>query len=231
MVSTLSRALWREIRRRPAQFLSVALVIALGVGMFNASFDAYLNLTRSYEQLYRETGFAHVTAIGGPTGAVLAAGADMSELQASSSRIVADVPFQPRDGHTLIGRVVGMPASGHAPVNDIRITEGGTLDAAVPDGVVVEQHMAAHFGLHVGGTFADLRAGGLARGRGPGRGRLAGVPVASEESPGDPRPAGRFRRRLRERCVRRVPGQGRSTNGGALPASRRRFDCGRRIRA
>ncbi len=153
MVSTLSRALWREIRRRPAQFLSVAVVIALGVGMFNASFDAYLNLTGSYEQLYRETGFAHVTAIGGPTDAVLAAGADMPELQASTSRLVADVPFQPRDGHTLIGRVVGMPTSGHAPVDDILITEGDTLDAAVPDGVVVEQHMAAHFGLHPGGSF------------------------------------------------------------------------------
>ena len=41
-MSILSRALWREIRRRPAQFLSVAVVIALGVGMFNASFDAFL---------------------------------------------------------------------------------------------------------------------------------------------------------------------------------------------
>ena len=71
MVSILSRALWREIRRRPAQFFSVALVIALGVGMFNASFDAFLNLTGSYEELYRETRLAHVTAIGGPTEQVL----------------------------------------------------------------------------------------------------------------------------------------------------------------
>ncbi len=112
VVSTLSRALWREIRRRPAQFLSVAVVIALGVGMFNASFDAYLNLTDSYKQLYRETSFAHVTAIGGPSAAVLAAGSDMPGLQASATRTVADVPFQPRPGHTLIGRVVGMPAIG-----------------------------------------------------------------------------------------------------------------------
>ena len=154
MVSILSRALWREIRRRPAQFFSVALVIALGVGMFNASFDAYLNLTGSYEQLYRETGFAHVTAIGGSADEVLAAGDEMPELRVSTSRTVADVPFLPREGHTMIGRAVGMPAAGHSPVNNIRITEGRTLDPAVPNGVVVEQHMAAHFDFGIGDTFS-----------------------------------------------------------------------------
>lgn len=154
MVSILSRSLWREIRGRPTQSLSVALVIALGVGMFNASFDAYLNLTRSYEHLYRETGFAHVTAIGGPAADVLAAGDAMPGLQASLARTVADVPFRPREDHTMMGRVVGLPASGHAAVNDIRITEGRTLDPAVPNGVVVEQHMAAHFDLGVGDTLS-----------------------------------------------------------------------------
>ncbi len=153
-MSILSRALWREIRRRPAQFLSVAVVIALGVGMFNASFDAYLNLTGSYEHMYRETGFAHVTAVGGPADEIRAAGDQVDEVRSSTTRTVADVPFRPREGHTMIGRVVGMPVSGHAPVNDIVITEGGTLDPAVPDGVVVEQHMAGHFDLGVGDTLS-----------------------------------------------------------------------------
>ena len=120
-MSILSRALWREIRRRPAQFFSVALVIALGVGIFNASFDAFLNLTGSYEHMYRETRLAHVTAIGGPTDAVLAAGEQMPELAASTSRTVANVPFLPREGHTMLGRAVGMPASGHATVNDVLV--------------------------------------------------------------------------------------------------------------
>ena len=160
MVSILSRALWREIRRRPAQFLSVALVIALGVGMFNASFDAFLNLTGSYEQLYRETSFAHVTAIGGRSEQVLRAGDEMPELRVATTRTVADVPFLPREDHTMLGRVVGLPASGHATVNDIRITEGSTLDPAVPAGVVVEQHMAAHFELAPGDTFSISTADG-----------------------------------------------------------------------
>ncbi len=152
MVSILSRALWRELRRRPAQFLSVSLVIALGVGLFTASFDAFLNLGESYEHMYSETRLAHVTAIGGPTKKILAAGKEMPDLVASTTRTVADVPFRPSEGHTLIGRVVGMPPSGHAAVDDIQITEGGTLDPGVPNGVVVEQHMATHFDLALGDT-------------------------------------------------------------------------------
>ena len=160
MVSLLSRALWREVRRRPTQFLSVAVVIALGVGLFAASFDAYLNLTSSYRQLYERTAFAHVTAIGGPTEAVRAAGKEMPGLQASRTRLVADVPFRPEPGHTLIGRVVGMPADGRATVDDIVITTGSTLDPAVPNGVVVEQHMADHFALGPGDTFDISTASG-----------------------------------------------------------------------
>ena len=45
------------------------------------------------------------------------------------------------------------PRRGHAAVNDIEIIEGGTLDPAVPRGIVVEQHMAAHFDFEVGDTF------------------------------------------------------------------------------
>ena len=149
-MSILSRALWREIRRRPAQFLSVALVIALGVGMFNASFDAFLNLTGSYEELYRQTSFAHVTAVGGSSDEVLAAADEMPVLRASATRTVADVPFLVGEDHTMLGRIVGMPPSGSASVNDILITEGTTLDPAIPFGVVVEQHMASHFGLEPG---------------------------------------------------------------------------------
>ncbi len=77
----------------------------------------------------------------------------MPELEASRARTVADVPFRPREGHTLIGRAVGLPATGHAPVNDVVITQGTTLDPSVPAGVVVEQHMAAHFALEPGDSL------------------------------------------------------------------------------
>jgi putative ABC transport system permease protein len=145
--------LWRELRRRPAQFISVALVIALGVALFTASFDAFLNLTGSYEHLYRQARLAHVTAIGGDRAAVLEAGREMPGLAATATRTVADVPLRPREGHTLLGRVVGMPPDGEATVNAIQIIDGTGLDARRPTGVVVEQHMAAHFDYRPGDTL------------------------------------------------------------------------------
>jgi putative ABC transport system permease protein len=153
VVSILSTALWRELRRRPAQFISVAVVIALGVALFTASFDAFLNLSGSYEHLYRETRLAHVTAIGGSPEAVLEAGQEMPALVATATRTVADVPLRPEEGHTLLGRVVGMPPDGSAEVNAIQVIEGTGLDPAVPSGVVVEQHMAAHFDYRPGDTL------------------------------------------------------------------------------
>ncbi|MEX1336599.1 MAG: FtsX-like permease family protein, partial [Candidatus Limnocylindrales bacterium] len=114
----------------------------------------------SYEALYRQTSFAHVTAVGGPAAEVLAAGAEMPQLEASTTRTVADVPFLVGEDHSLLGRVVGMPAAGRATVNDIRLTDGRGLDPAVPDGVVVEQHMAAHFGLTPGDDLSISTPGG-----------------------------------------------------------------------
>ena len=159
-MSVLSRALWRDLRGRPTQFLSVGLVIALGAALFTASFDAFLNLSQSYEAMYRDTRMAHVVAIGGPTEQVRAAEAEMPGLVAVTSRTVADVPFRPRPDHSMIGRVVGMPETGHAAVNDILVTRGTSLVASEPDGVVVEQHMADHFGYAIGDTFSIATADG-----------------------------------------------------------------------
>lgn len=152
-MSILTRSLWRDIWRRPGQVISVGIVIALGVALFASSFDAFLNLTASYEHVYREQRLAHVTAIGGPTAEIAAAGSAVPGVAAVATRTVADVPLEPRDGHTLLGRVVGMPPDGQAAVNGLIILEGASLDPARPDAVLVERHMADHFGIAPGATI------------------------------------------------------------------------------
>jgi putative ABC transport system permease protein len=154
VVSTLSRALWRDIKRRPGQIISVGVVIALGVALFGASLDAFLNLTASYEHMYDTTRLAHVTAIGGPTDEVLAAGEGRPGVEHTATRTVADVPLRPREGHTLLGRVVGMPPDGHPAVNDLYVVEGEGLDPARPGAVLAERHMADHFGIEPGDSVS-----------------------------------------------------------------------------
>jgi putative ABC transport system permease protein len=127
----------------------VGITLFLGIALFGASYDAYLNLQASYQALYEQTRFADVTITGGDLGAVAAAatrsGATVQE------RTQADVPMKIGDA-SLLGRVVGMPAGTQPAVDRVLVQEGTGLSASSPDGVLVEQHAASHFHLAPGDT-------------------------------------------------------------------------------
>jgi len=155
-VRLLRRSMLREVRARWGPFLAVIVTVVLGVALFGASYDAFLNLTASYEQLYAETHFADVTAVGGDPASVAAAAATVPDVQATSTRSVADVPIKVGD-QQLLGRAIGLPDDGSpAPVNDVLVLDGTRLDPSVPNGVLVEQHMANNFHLVPGDTIQIL---------------------------------------------------------------------------
>jgi putative ABC transport system permease protein len=159
-VRLLRRSMLREIRARRGPFLAVVTTVTLGVALFGASYDAFLNLTASYEQLYTETHFAAVTAVGGDSKTVAAAAGAVPGVEAVSTRSVADTPIRVGD-HQLVGRAIGLPADGSpAAVNDVLVLDGTRLDPAVPDGVLVEKHMADHFGLKPGDSIEILGSSG-----------------------------------------------------------------------
>ncbi len=150
----------REIRARRGPFLAVVVTVVLGVALFGASYDAFLNLTASYEQLYSENHFAGVTAVAGDSTAVAAAAAAVPGVEATSTRSVADTPIRVND-HQLVGRVIGLPADGSpAPVNDVLLLDGSRLDATAPDGVLVEKHMADNFHLKPGDSIEIVGSSG-----------------------------------------------------------------------
>lgn len=156
----LRRSMLREVRVRRGPFLAVIVTVVLGVALFGASYDAFLNLTASYEQLYAETHFADVTAVGGDQASVAAAARSVPEVQDTSTRSVADVPIRIGD-HQLLGRAIGLPGDGSAaPVNDVLVLKGTRLDPSMPDGVLVEQHLANHFQLAPGDTIQVLEGTG-----------------------------------------------------------------------
>jgi len=154
-VRLLRRSLQRDLGSRRAQFGAVGVTILLGVALFGASFDAFQNLTSSYQRLYHDLGFADLTVGGGSQEAIAARLAGAPGVAAVTSRTVADVPVAVGE-HRFLGRVVGMPSSGDPPVNRVRVLRGTGLDPARPDGVLVEQHMAGHFRLEPGGVIEAL---------------------------------------------------------------------------
>lgn len=158
----LRRSLRRDVAARGTRFATIAVTMLLGVALFGASYDAFQNLTSSYERLYEELGFADLTVVGGDPDTVAARLASDPAVAATATRTVADVPISVGD-HRFVGRVVGMPTDREPDVGRVRVLRGGGLDATRPDGVLAEQHLAAAFGLEPGDEVEVLGRDGWRR--------------------------------------------------------------------
>ena len=136
------------------------VTVVLGVLLFAASFDAFRNLTASYQKTYDDLGFADLTVSGGNQEQFSTRARSTDGVESVEQRTQADVPMQVSraDGseHTLVGRIVGMPATGQPSVNGVDVLSGSYLDPADPTGVLVEKHMSDHFELEVGDTLTVL---------------------------------------------------------------------------
>ncbi|GAA0580550.1 FtsX-like permease family protein [Actinomadura livida] len=153
-MSTLNVKLRRDLRRRPAQLVSVVVLVMLGVALFGASYDAYKNLDAGYQDLFTEYRFADLTLAGGDTAAIAREARAAPGVAAAAVRTVADVPMRTPDGGTLVGRVVGLPAGTQPPVNRVRVLDGRYLDPAAPTGVLADRHLADDAGLRPGAAVA-----------------------------------------------------------------------------
>jgi len=149
----------RDMRLRRGQFAAVIVTVSLGLALFALSYDAYANLKASYQRVFDITHFADFTAGGGDTVAILSAGRALPGVSSASVRRVADVPVKV-EGHKLVGRLVGLPAGGQPPIDGVMVLQGSYLAQSQPGGVLVEKHMAQHFGLRPGASLEVLGASG-----------------------------------------------------------------------
>ena len=141
------------MRARLGQFAAVTVIIFIGVALFALSYDAYRNLVASYDRVFVVTRFADFTVSGGDVESIVAAGRALSGVDVVAERRVADVPIRVGD-HKLLGRLVGLPPGEQPPINGVMVLEGDYLSFDQLDGVLVEKHMAEHFGLQSGGGLA-----------------------------------------------------------------------------
>lgn len=139
----------RDLRRRLPQFAAIAVTVMVGVVLFISSYEAYQNLSASYDRTYARLRFADVTATGGNPRQVAAAARHTSGVSAVSSRTQGDLPLR-IGGDKLLGRVVGLPAGAQPSVDRVAVTSGHYLDPGDPTGVLVESHAAKTFKLSPG---------------------------------------------------------------------------------
>lgn len=160
-MKTMRTKLRRDLRRQSGQFGAIVLTIFLGVTLFGASYDAYRNLDASYQQAYEDFRLANLTVSGGRTERIASEAKSSPGVEFVTTRIEADLPLQV--GETkLLGRVIGMPASGQPSVNQVQIEEGRYLEPGRPNGVLVEQHMADNFDLAPGDSLNAVGPAGKA---------------------------------------------------------------------
>lgn len=152
-MSALNTKLRRDLARQKAPFLAVALTILLGVGLFAVSYDAYLNLTASYDGVFERLSTADHWISGGDTGAIAEDSYDVAGVAAVDTRVRADVALRV-GGDELVGRVVSTGDDLTPAVNRVGVLEG---DAG---GVMAEQHLYDHFGLSPGETVEVLGPSG-----------------------------------------------------------------------
>ncbi len=154
MVSILDRKVRRDLKARRSQFLAVVVTIILGIALFGGSYDAYLNLTESYDQLFVRLNTADMTITGGESNAIANDAAATPGVETVSRRSVAEVPVRIDGHHKMLARLVGLPVSGQPETDQVAVLSGAYLDG--PSSVLVEQHMADHFALATGDSIEVL---------------------------------------------------------------------------
>jgi putative ABC transport system permease protein len=158
-VSMLRRALLRDLRARRAQFVAVWATIVLGVALFGASYDAFQNLTASYQKMYTDLAFADLTVSGGPADRIAADGAALPGVAATAVRSVGEGLIRVGD-RAQLGRIVGLPPDGNPAVDRVLVLRGRNISPSSPDEVLVEQHLATARGLEPGSTMEVMTSAG-----------------------------------------------------------------------
>src|SRR5680860_731545 len=131
-MGVLSRKLRRDLWERKGQLGAVIITIFLGVVLFGASYDAFLDLQASYQSLYDTLRFADFTIETQNPEQLARSGGELDGVAASTIRPVAEIPLRVAGEHKLLGRLVGLPAGEQPAVNQVMVLEGRYLNAEAP---------------------------------------------------------------------------------------------------
>lgn len=156
----MSRILLRKVRRdlwrqRP-QFLAAAVVMGIGVAVFVGATDAYANLKQSFARVYATQLLPDVVISGPGVFGLNEAARTLPGHPSVELRQQSDVSIR-INGRTLFGRALGVPVATQPAVSKLALRSG-----ALPSrgSVLVDEHLAAHYGLHPGNTVELLGPSG-----------------------------------------------------------------------
>ncbi len=158
---TLRRKLRRDIKRTWTLFAALVVAVALGLGMYAAMNNSYLNLQESYDYAFSQEGFPDLFVTIPEAQAYADAVRTTSGVEHVRTRVQADLPMTARKGgesFAMVGRVIGYPQNGTPDVASVTPLSGATNPR--PGHALVEEHFADEFGLKTGDTVKLTTATG-----------------------------------------------------------------------
>lgn len=161
----LFKKLWRTMGLYKAQFISMILMIVLGIGVFVGFNMEWVSIQENTSDLFAETGFADYRIVS-ETGFTARqqediAAVDGVERAARFLSVTADV--EERSGDTL-----SLAVTQDARVSGPYLVEGAAYDAASPDGIWLAQQYADANDVRLGDTltlvYKNIRLTGTVKG-------------------------------------------------------------------
>lgn len=124
-MSVLTKKLLRTIWTTKGQFLAVTAVVMVGICVYISMSTVYLNMSRSLEQFYQETNFAHyyfhvVRAPQQITRQIEA----VPGVTRATGRIQKDVPVLKEDNQRATARLISYPLPMEQEINQLHLMTG-----------------------------------------------------------------------------------------------------------
>jgi len=172
VVKALDRKLLRDLWRLRSQVLTIALVVASGVGGFIGSLSAHTSLALLRDDFYESARFAHVFApVRRAPRALAARLRDLPGVVDLDMSILAPTTITlPGVPELMTGEIVSLPRRADAGMNRVVLERGRWVEPDDRDGVLVSRSFARARGLAPGdrltllmnGRREDVRIRGIA---------------------------------------------------------------------
>jgi putative ABC transport system permease protein len=160
-VRALDRKLLRDLWRLRSQVITIALVVASGVGGYVGSLSAHASLAGMRDRYYESARFAHVFAPvrRAPRELLGRLRALPGVLDLDMSIVAATTISVPGNVEVMTGQVVSLPARADAGMNRVVLERGRWVEPDDARGVLVSKSFARARGIEPGDELTVLMNG------------------------------------------------------------------------
>lgn len=158
VVSRLNLKLLRDITSSPLMFGGIVFLLMVGIGLFTASYDLFLNLESSYAYSYHRLNLADFTIpVQSAPKEIIFSLRRVPGVRDVDGRTVEEIEIdQPESAsRKVIGRIISIPDTGEPQVNQLKLVSGSYPGQAAVREILLEASFA-EFHHYKPGDFLSM---------------------------------------------------------------------------